>query len=97
MHQATLAGQSVNQTDRDFTPALVIAAQGGFTTPCNIPRHGAKADARARDGTTALSMWLFPVAVILPSCCCVQAPIRLAGCQQDALILIATRARNTRS
>lgn len=97
MHQATLAGQSVNQTDREFTPALVIAAQGGFYDAVQyLLANGAKADARARDGTTALSHVAFSgrtdIAELLLRA---GANPDQVGREQDAPILIATRARNT--
>jgi len=97
MHQATLSGQSVNQTDRDFTPALVLAARGGFYDAVQyLLANGAKVDARARDGTTALSHVAFSgradIAELLLRA---GANPDQVGRQQDAPILIATRARNT--
>jgi len=97
MHQATLAGQSVNQTDRDFTPALVLAAKGGFYDAVQyLLANGARVDARARDGTTALSHVAFSgrtdIAELLLRG---GANPDQVGRQHDAPILIATRARNT--
>jgi ankyrin repeat protein len=97
MHQATLSGASVNQTDRDFTPALVLAAKGGFYEAVRyLLANGANPNARARDGTTALSHVSFSgradiAELLLRS----KADPDQVGRDQDAPILIATRARNT--
>jgi len=97
MHQSTLSGASVNQTDREFTPALVLAAKGGFYEGVRyLLANGAHPNARARDGTTALSHVAFSgradiAELLLRS----KADPDQVGRDQDAPILIATRARNT--
>ena len=97
MHQATLSGQSVNETDREFTPALVLAAKGSFYDGVQyLLANKANPDARARDGTTALSHVAFSgrtdIAELLLRG---NADPDQVGREQDAPILIATRAHNT--